>query len=352
MEGPQHTKLLSRGMTWIIIVLVPCVIITGCGQKESSQEPSVQPGLVSAPVNRQSVTIPDVVNQPLSAKQDRTPLYNPDADPRQDIAKALVEAKKENKRVLLQWGTNHCGWCYKLHNLFEEDADVRRQLRGDYVLVQVDSSQRNTELANSYGANITSIPFLTVLDGDNKVIVHQETGCLEEGDHHDPAKVIAFLNQWRTTPFDAEVVLKEGLERAKREGKCVFLHFGSPWCGYCIKLDRFLEREDMLPLFTGDYISVKIDVARMKGGQNVDQRFRAGGGGGIPWFAILNSDGKKLVTSDAPDGNIGFPVTPQEISHFMAMLRQTKRSLSEQQLILIETALKAEMPSKSPSAGS
>ena len=31
---------------------------------------------------------------------------------------------------------------------------------------------------------------------DGKALVTQDTGKLEEGDHHDPAKVLAFLNQW------------------------------------------------------------------------------------------------------------------------------------------------------------
>ena len=40
------------------------------------------------------------------------------------------------------------------------------------------------------------LPVIVVLDADGKTLVTQDTGKLEEGDHHDPAKVLAFLNQW------------------------------------------------------------------------------------------------------------------------------------------------------------
>jgi hypothetical protein len=35
-----------------------------------------------------------------------------------------------------------------------------------------------------------------VLDAEGKALVTQDTGKLEEGDHHAPANLLAFLNQW------------------------------------------------------------------------------------------------------------------------------------------------------------
>lgn len=37
---------------------------------------------------------------------------------------------------------------------------------------------------------------IVVLDADGKRLTTQDTGKLEEGDRHDPNKVLAFLNQW------------------------------------------------------------------------------------------------------------------------------------------------------------
>ena len=39
-----------------------------------------------------------------------------------------------------------------------------------------------------------------VLDAEGNQLTTQDSGKLEEGDHHDPAKVLAFLKQWSPTP--------------------------------------------------------------------------------------------------------------------------------------------------------
>ena len=42
--------------------------------------------------------------------------------------------------------------------------------------------------------------------------------------------------------------------------------------------------------------------------------------GGIPWFVFLDADGKAIVDSNGPEGNVGFPQAPEELVHFRAML--------------------------------
>ena len=76
-------------------------------------------------------------------------------------------------------------------------------------------------------------PFLAVLDGASKVVTRQKTDPLEEGDHHDPAKVKAFLKEWSPPRLAASKVLEDGLAKASSEDKLAFLHFGSPTCGWC-----------------------------------------------------------------------------------------------------------------------
>lgn len=136
-------------------------------------------------------------------------VYDVNADGKTQITDALALAKKENKRVLIQWGGNWCSWCMMLHKLMTTNADISKALADDYVLVHVDSGQpvgKNVPLAESYGADVSKFgyPFLTVLDSDGKPIVNQETGSLElkdehgksvagKGAGHDPAKVLQFL---------------------------------------------------------------------------------------------------------------------------------------------------------------
>src|SRR5947207_978513 len=100
----------------------------------------------------------------------------------------------------------------------------------------------------------------------------------------------------------------------------VFLHFGAPWCGWCLKLDAWLLRQDVEPIFSKEFVDVHIDVDRMPGGQEVLARYRKSDKGGIPWFVMLDAKGKALITSDGPQGNIGFPYTEAEIAYFVTML--------------------------------
>ena len=54
----------------------------------------------------------------------------------------------------------------------------------------------NADLNQRFG-NPTQfgLPVLVVLDAAGKALMTQDTGKVEEGDHHDPAKVMVFLSQ-------------------------------------------------------------------------------------------------------------------------------------------------------------
>jgi hypothetical protein len=52
-----------------------------------------------------------------------------------------------------------------------------------------------------------------------------------------------------------------------------------------------------------------------------------------------------VITSDGPKGNVGFPAAPEEIEHFVAMLKKTARKLTEADIKAIEASLQ---PTPSP----
>ena len=79
---------------------------------------------------------------------------------------------------------------------------------------------------------------------------------------------------------------------------------------------------------------------RMTAGQEVEKRFRPAASRGRPWFAVIDAKGRALATSDGPEGNVGFPVEPGEIAHFMDVLKETARRMSADDLAKVEQALK------------
>ena len=123
-------------------------------------------------------------------------IFDPTRDAAKDIAEAIKLATKQNKHILLDVGGNWCSWCHKLDDLFKSDMQVGKLLK-KYVVVKVNFSQENENkalLANY--PKISGYPHLFVLDKSGKLVHSQDTGLLETGDHHDPAKVIEFLSKF------------------------------------------------------------------------------------------------------------------------------------------------------------
>jgi thioredoxin-related protein len=292
---------------------------------------------------------PTAPSAPTAAAQTSTQpakanIYDTAADAKVQIAAAIEKAKRENQRVLVMFGGNWCGWCHKLHELFKSDKGIAKTLLYEYQLVLVDIGKfdKNLDIATGYGADLkkAGVPYLAVLDADGKALTTQDTGALEDGDHHDPKKVAAFLEKWKAEPRDAEKLLTDALSRAASEQKTVFLHLGAPWCPWCHKLDDFLARKDVAEIMGVDFIDLKIDVDRMKQAKGVVQRVRKSDEGGIPWFALLDAKASVLATSDGPKGNIGYPAEPEEIAHFMGALKKATKRISADQLGQIEKSLK------------
>jgi thiol:disulfide interchange protein len=134
-------------------------------------------------------------------------IYNPDANAAADIDKALAQASKEHKHVLLQIGGNWCPWCIKLHSLFSTDPTIDSLLKADYVFVLVNYSKenRNLSLMRKYGfPQRFGFPVLVVLDANGLRLHTQDSGLLEGGKQHDPQKVLTFLKAWTSKALDPE----------------------------------------------------------------------------------------------------------------------------------------------------
>lgn len=276
------------------------------------------------------------------------PIYDESADAKSQIAGAVATAKRSNQRVLLMFGANWCPWCHKLNTLFKTDKTVAHELQYEYKLVLVDvcgpngkGIGHNLDLAQSYGADLkkNGIPYLCVLDGDGKPLTTQDTGALEDGDHHSTPKVMDFLKKFEATPIDAEKALAAGLTEARKTGKPAFVRMTAPWCVWCRRLEAVLYGPEIGPLFESAVVSVEIDQDRMPHAADVEQRLRKNVKGGIPWFAFVDGDGKTLGVSEVDGQNIGFPTEPKEIDHIVGLLKTHAKRLSADQLDKIRKAL-------------
>jgi thioredoxin-related protein len=135
----------------------------------------------------------------------RPALYDPKADARVQVQAAVAKARRGPARVLVVFGFQTCGWCHRLHALYEQDPEVRQLLRDGYVEVLVDiKSPHAAELLEKCQAarprepnpKAAGFPFLAVLDGGGKVVTGQPSEPLEQGKGYDPARVKEFLRRW------------------------------------------------------------------------------------------------------------------------------------------------------------
>ena len=280
------------------------------------------------------------------AKPAKPPIYDEDANAQDQIDAAIAKSKKENRRVLIQWGGNWCGWCHLLHELMSTNAEIRRKLLYEYdvVLVDIGKMDKNQDLVAKYKADIKGegVPYLTVLDGNGEVVVNQETSSLENKDKdnpgHKPEAVLEFLTKYQSEPLEAATVLDDAIASAKADNKLVFLHFGAPWCGWCHHLENWMAQPEIKSMLEKAFVDVKIDTDRMTGGSELLSKY-CKEPSGIPWFVFMNPKTKEvIVTSDGPKGNVGFPSTDEEIAYFATMLTKCDDAFTADQ---IETLTKS-----------
>jgi uncharacterized protein YyaL (SSP411 family) len=128
-------------------------------------------------------------------------IYNPDANAREDIAKAVHQARAENKHVLLQIGGNWCPWCIRLHGMETTDIQIDSILKADYVMVLVnvakEKDKRDPELMASLGnPQRFGFPVLVILNQEGERIHTQDSWYLEQDKSYDREKLVHFLKMW------------------------------------------------------------------------------------------------------------------------------------------------------------
>lgn len=272
----------------------------------------------------------------------------------------LEEAKREYTRPLLLLGAPNDPACVDLFRLLsEEPADDEgkeggkprpkspAELRWEFELASLDISRADAkELAAGLGvapAGDSRVPTLAVLSDDGKLA---ETYPLRLGADKklDAGPLGAFLLRHKPPTRDAEAMLAEALAKAKAENKRVFLIMSASWCGPCRLLARFLSEHKAE--LSKHYAFVKLDISRDDHAEDLRLRYEGkDASNGVPWYAILDADGKALITSNAPQPedygstNIGFPSSKEGIAHFAKMLADTAPRLPAEALGRIRLAL-------------
>ena len=145
----------------------------------------------------------------------------------------------------------------------------------------------------------------------------------------------------------ADQVLAPAITKAAAQHKAIFLHFGASWCVWCRRLDAFLDRPDIKPVFEKYFIPVKLVVQENDKNKALENPGadtllkQLGGPSGLPYSAFLDAKGALIVNSKLNGQNIGYPGEQKEIDWFIQMMKKAAPKMSLDDLKTIETALRS-----------
>ncbi len=251
-------------------------------------------------------------------------------------AKALHQISLVNQHLLVVFGEPTNQSVYDLMKVRFEDADFR-PLSDEFRFMPISTEEDHmpsaqelaTQLNESLGADRGGF-VLVLLNASGEKVDSIDAKALSPDGAFSKERFLTWLTKHQPTPLDARKLLDDALALAKKENKRVLVQETATWCGPCHMLTRFLKAN---PVWETDYILVKMDH-RHTNAQELMQELRDGADGGIPWFAILDTDGKKLATSNDPSTsrNIGFPSEESGRVHFEHMLRTTRQRLTDEEI--------------------
>lgn len=143
-----------------------------------------------------------------------------------------------------------------------------------------------------------------------------------------------------TKPESTDAVLKQAQAEAKKQKTNVMVIFHASWCGWCKKLDQFLDTTDEGKMVKKNVVVVHLTVLENPDKKNLENpgslEFLTKLGGekaGLPYFAIIDSRGNKVIDSlqkkADPNSNTGYPAAKSEIEHFVKMLETGVKKLSK-----------------------
>lgn len=125
-------------------------------------------------------------------------LFDPAADPFEDLKVTIQEANNSNKRIILDVGGDWCVWCHRIDAFMNSSEEIKSLLEMNYLILKVNFSKENkNEKFLSQFPAIEGYPHFFVLEKDGVLLHSQNTGELEKDKDYSKEKFIAFLNKWK-----------------------------------------------------------------------------------------------------------------------------------------------------------
>jgi thioredoxin 1 len=135
----------------------------------------------------------------LTAQAASQAIFDEKADAHEQIAKAIREASKTGKNIILDFGANWCGDCHALEAQMQK-PELAALIAKSFVVVNVDVGRfdKNLDLAQKYRVPLKKgIPALAVLGPRGELLYVHDQGQFEDARHMSYEAIKAFFEQWK-----------------------------------------------------------------------------------------------------------------------------------------------------------
>jgi len=131
----------------------------------------------------------------------------------------------------------------------------------------------------------------------------------------------------------ATEIMQKAYNQAKVENKNVFLMFHASWCGWCKKMEKNMNDPLVKDFFDKNYVKAFITVqeqgnkANLNTPEGEELLDKLGGTNqGLPFWVILDENGKILKDSKINGQNIGGPISEKEVNYLISTLEPTAKN--------------------------
>jgi thiol:disulfide interchange protein len=123
-------------------------------------------------------------------------LYSETANPTADIAAAVTQARREHKRILLDFGGNWCGDCQVLDFYYHQSPNAEILAKHFLVVhINIGHMDKNVDVAQRYHVPVTKgVPALAILDAHGNLLYAEQP---KEFERPTPEAIATLLNRWK-----------------------------------------------------------------------------------------------------------------------------------------------------------
>ncbi|TWU47371.1 Regulatory protein BlaR1 [Rubripirellula tenax] len=146
-----------------------------------------------------------------------------------------------------------------------------------------------------------------------------------------------FLNANAGPKADVQQAWDRAFTIAKKTDRRVWVRIGGRYCGPCFALSRLLDDHKLA--LSKDFVMLKLDDGDRTDHPDIFDRLTRGQHYGIPFHVIYDANGKRLIDSDGPMGNIGSPSSFEGIKHFKRMLDAGRQRMADDQIDAIVSSI-------------